>query len=158
MNLQIDRNTKVFNTPIEIGLRVLFILNKFHPKPLSLESLIYLDYFLIHSQDIKDGPPSLHPKYPFRSTEIIIKREIIQTGLKYLLSKELIQVQLSNNGIKYTITNLTSHVLILFESTYANKLQKLCDWLYKRFGDNDEDSLKTIVDTNIEKWGGEFIN
>ena|ERR1051326_5516665 len=158
MNLLVERNTKVFNTPLEIGLRTLFILCKFSPATLSLESLVYLDYFTIHSGDIKSGPKSLHPKYPFRSSEIIIKREILQKGLTFLLSKELIEVKLSNEGIKYSATKIGVHVESLFDSNYSKNLRTICDWVYNHFSSFTDKNLKDLADLNIEKWGGEFSN
>jgi hypothetical protein len=158
MNLQVERNTKVFNTPIEIGLRLLFILNRFAPQALTVEMLIYLDYFLIHSGDIKNGPSSLHPKYPFRSAEIIIKRELVQKGLYYLQSKQLVEIEFSEKGLFYRASNLGSQVLTLFESGYSTRLQEMSRWLYQEFANTEEEKLKTMIEVNLQKWGGEFVN
>lgn len=38
-----------FNNPLEVGLRLLCILNEAYPKKISLQSLIYVDYIIIHS-------------------------------------------------------------------------------------------------------------
>ena len=42
---------KVFNSPLEIALRVLLILHLSGKKSLSLERLIIYDYLIIHSGD-----------------------------------------------------------------------------------------------------------
>jgi ABC-3C biological conflict system middle component len=158
MNKTFDRETRLFNTPLEIGLRALFILGHFFPKALSIETIIYLDYFAIHSGDLKQGPKSLHPKYPFRSSELVVKREILQKGLSLLVSKELIQVQLRNEGIFYIITDIGKHVQTLFDSKYSTQLASMSKWLNERFGTSTESELADIVSANIEKWGGEFSN
>jgi len=158
MNLELERNTRLFNTPLEISLRTLFILTKFFPKDLELETLIYLDYFAVHSNDLRGGPQSLHPKYPFRSSEIVVKRDILQKGLIYLISKELVEIKLADEGIKYAATNIGRNIISLFDSRYAKGLSLICNWLFERFYDLSENDLKKIVDTNIEKWGGEFSN
>lgn len=158
MSQAFDRETRLFNTPLEIGLRALFILAQFFPKALSIESLIYLDYFAIHSGDIKQGPKSLHPKYPFRSSELVVKREILQKGLALLVSKELIKVQLHSDGIFYVITDIGKHVQTLFDSKYSAHLAEMSKWLNDRFAASSESELANIVSANIEKWGGEFSN
>ncbi len=158
MNETFDREARLFNTPLEIGLRSLFILGHFYPKELSLESLIYLDYFAIHSGDLREGQKSLHPKYPFRSSELVVKREILQKGLSLLISKELVVVQLRNEGIFYIITDIGKHVLTLFESKYSTSLSNMSLWLKERFSVSTESQLADIVSANIEKWGGEFSN
>lgn len=158
MNQITDRNTKLFNTPLELGLRTLFIMTRFYPENLSIESIIYLDYFAIHSSDIKEGPKSLHPKYPFRSSELVVKREILQKSMAFLVSKELVEIKLTNEGIYYASTDIGRHLISLFESNYSKQLVSVCDWLYERFSNLTEEDMAQIVSINIEKWGGEFSN
>lgn len=150
-----DRNSKIFNTPIELSLRCLFILSKFKEGNISVDKLIYFDYFLIHSSDVIKKSKSIHPKYPFRSTEIIIKREILNKALSLLISKELIKVVLSE-GINYTITEIGIQVLKYFESSYSLRLNQLSQLIYDTFKDYAEQQLAELVNANLQKWGSEF--
>jgi hypothetical protein len=153
-----ERNTKLFNSPIEIGLRVLFILYKFSPQTLNIDKLIYFDYFLIHSSDIDKSQQSLHPKYPFRSTEVIIKRELLNLSLKLLIAKQLIEVVFEENGITYKTTKIGQKFIEFMESDYAKEIAEKSEWLHSTFKDYPDIKLLEIVNSNIEKWGSEFNN
>lgn len=39
----------IFNTPLEIGLRILFVLNAIKPRGIDLNRLVIYDYFLLNS-------------------------------------------------------------------------------------------------------------
>ena len=49
---------RLFNTPLECGLRLLFLLNACYPKRGDLQRLISYDYLMVHSGDVGDGPAS----------------------------------------------------------------------------------------------------
>lgn len=153
-----ERNLKLFNTPVEIGLRSLFLLNEFKPISLSIDKLIYLDYFLIHAGDVSKEQQSIHPKYPFRSGEIVVKRELLVNALKLLISKELVGIRFCSTGIEYEITNIGCTALQYFESDYAVEIKKVSEWLYQTYKDYSELQLSDLINANIQKWGSEFTN
>jgi hypothetical protein len=153
-----ERNVQLFNSPVEIGLRTLFLLNNFYPKGLSVDKLIYLDYFLIHSGDISKDRKSLHPKYPFRSTEIVVKRELLTRALRLLTSKELVLVRFPEAGIEYLISEIGRKALDYFESDYAQELSQISNWLFAKYSGYTELQLQDIINANIQKWGSEFSN
>jgi len=153
-----ERNVRLFNSPVELGLRCLFVLSRFQNELLSIDKLIYLDYFLIHAGDVSKEQKSIHPKYPFRSTEIVVKREILANALKLLVSKELVKVSFTSNGIQYSVTDIGKGALGYFESDYAKRILEVSDWLYQTYKDFSEEQLSELINTNIQKWGGEFSN
>lgn len=66
-------SSEVFNTPFELGLRMVFLLNALHPRKADLQTLMYLDYAVIYTGDL-NGPPSLHTPVPLRGAEYISRR------------------------------------------------------------------------------------
>ncbi len=160
-NWQVDsdeRNVQLFNSPVEIGLRTLFLLAKFHPQGLSVDKLIYLDYFLVHSGDVSKEQKSLHPKYPFRSTEIVVKRELLARAIKLLISKELVLIRFVETGIEYMISEIGKKALEYFESDYAFQLNQLSDWIFATYANHTDAQLSDVINANIQKWGTEFSN
>jgi hypothetical protein len=145
----------VFNSPLEVGLRLLFIFNK-TSKSLDLQRLIYYTYLLIHSGDIPDSPKSIHADLPRRSFEMLVNREVIQKSLTLLIMKDLIAVKYSNSGIQYHKNKNTGHFLGYFESEYSKELQKRADWLCSRFDKLTDKKLSKFMDENAGKWGSEF--
>lgn len=148
---------RIFNTSFDIGLRALFLITE-AKKPIDLQSLVYLDYFLVHSGDIKDGPESLQPSNTFRAGEILIKRNLMKDGLYIMHLKQLLDILPQEKGIYYAKNKLgCTFVKKYFKSAYSDELLLRAKWVNKKFGRFDEDKLKHYVKANITKWGLEFI-
>lgn len=157
VNIFETRNTNVFNTSLEIGFRILYLLQGIYPKEIDINRLVIYDYFLLNSGDFPNGIKSLHPPIPHRSSQIIIKPLIIKDALSLMSSKELIDIIFSVDGIKYKANDLTKKFIELQDNEYSNNLILISEWINKQFGEISDDKLKTIVENNIPNWGGEFI-
>jgi len=156
MNLFEERNTSVFNSPLEIGLRILYVLNELHPYGCDLQRLIYYDYILVHSSDIPDGPQSIHPSIPHRTTEILVKRELVKKGLTLMQSKQLIDSVFDSTGITYRATALTGPFIEYNKSEYAVRLKEISSWLVDKFKAYSDEKLSLFIRNNLDVWGGEF--
>lgn len=143
---------------MESGLRSLTILVAAYPNYYDLERLVIYDYLLVHSGDIDNGPKSIHPNTPHRSGEILIKRPIIESGLKNMISKGLIESRYSKSGIMYAATEVSSPFLDTLQAEYTIKLIKTADWVFEIFGGYSIEDLKELVNDNLDVWGGEFVN
>ncbi len=157
MNVFEERNTNVFNSPLEIGLRILYLLNEMLPYGCDLQRLIYYDYILIYSSDIPGGPSSIHPSIPHRSTEILVKRDLLKKGLTLMQSKQLIASTFDPTGITYRATELTKPFLEYNQSEYAQNLKGTSIWLVQKFKSYSDEALANFVNDNMDTWGGEFI-
>lgn len=146
---------KLFNTPLEIGLRSLFILSN-TKKTIDLQTLIYYDYLLLHSGDVNDGPLSIHPSTPLRSGEILVKRELMQKGLQMMHQKEIISIVLNESGIGYKANKLTKKFLSYQTSHYSKILNERAFWVNNRFKSFKPEKLKKFMESNLEKWSMEF--
>lgn len=158
MNTTETTSSNIFNSPLEIGLRCLYILNQVPGEALDLQRLIYYDYLMIHSSDVPGGPISLHPKIPHRSTEILIKRNILMKGLFLMKSKELIEVIFGQDGISYQTSRLTSTFLEYLNSDYSKSLKDTSKWVISTFTKYSDHALAEFITTNLHSWGGEFLN
>ena len=144
-----------FNSPLECGLRILFVLNSAHGRAADLQRLIAYDYLLVHSGDV-NGPVSLHPSVPFRGTEFLVKRDVIGLGLNEMFSRELLDKTFDSSGILYRSTELTAAFISLLKTEYANSLRERADWVVKHFGDMNDSELSDFMTESIGKWGAEF--
>ena len=156
MNPFEERNTTVFNSPLEIGLRVLYILSELYPNGCDLQRLVYYDYILVHSNDVPNGPESIHPNTPHRTAEILVKRELVKKGLTLMNSKQLIQSIFDSSGILYTATELTLPFLEYNNSEYAQSLKNVSKWLVEKFNSYSDENLSLFIKNNMDIWGGEF--
>lgn len=156
MSSDLRRKSRPFNSPLECGLRMLFILTGQAERSLDLQRLVNYDYLLVHSGDVPDGPKSLHPDVPFRGNELLVKRDLVHAGLNAMFSRELIEKSFTIMGIMYRANELTFAFTKLLRSTYADDLRSRSQWLMERFGDMPDDELETFMNANVGKWGAEF--
>lgn len=152
------RNINVFNTPIEIGLRALIILNELPQESIDLNRLVIYDYFVTHSSDFNEGEDmnSLHPPSPHRSGELIIKRKVMQEGINLMYSRELLDIEYTKDGIYYKANQLSSYFVNYLDSAYALNLIKCSRAVIQRFKQYSDKELNLFVKINIPKWGSEF--
>jgi hypothetical protein len=150
------QHVRPFNSALECGLRTLFILNASQNAPMDLQRLIAYDYLLVHSGDIENGPASLHPAVPYRGTELLVKRKMVQAGLNQMIAKELIQIDFTPEGFLYGPTALTGAFINLLKSPYAAELKARAGWLCDYFHEYSDRELDAYITQNIGRWGAEF--
>ncbi|HEY9756762.1 MAG TPA: ABC-three component system middle component 2 [Oculatellaceae cyanobacterium] len=145
-----------FNLPVEFGIRSLYIFAAVAPQRLDVHRLSYLDYLLIHSADVVDGPPSLHAPVPNRGGEWLVKRQILESGINLMIERELLSKYFDETGISYSSTNLTLPFIDLLKSVYATELKKRATWLRDNFSSMPLSELEHFMVSNLRKWGAEF--
>jgi hypothetical protein len=146
----------LFNGAPEYGFRMLFLLDAANPEQADLQRLISYDYLLVHSGDVEGGPPSLHPAVPFRGSELLVKRDLVRSGLDLMFARELVEKQLTEQGIVYRGSEMTRAFLDLLKTPYAVNLRGRAHWVIKRFGSLTEHAIKSFMSENIGRWGAEF--
>jgi hypothetical protein len=152
----LSRGVRPFNTPLECGLRLLFVLHAAKEDAADLQRLVSYDYLLVHSGDVASGPDSLHPAVPFRGSELLVKRDLIRAGLNQMFSRELLQKSFSTAGITYRANELTGAFIMLMNSEYATALRLRADWVIRQFGSLHDSELAQFMSENVGRWGAEF--
>lgn len=146
----------LFNTPIESGLRSLFVLEAVKPATCDLQRLVIYDYLLVHSEDVPKGPPSLHPATPLRSGELLVRRNLVEHGLRLLIRKGLVTKTFTKEGIHYAASELAKPFLDYFQTSYAVRCQEISKWIADRFQGLSDDKLREFIHENLGRWGAEF--
>lgn len=149
------KKIRIFNSPEEVGVRVLFILD-ICGKKMSSQRIMYYDYFALHLNDIDERYESLHPDNPNHSSEIAVRREKINQGLNLMISKGLLSVKYSKTGIYYQKNQLTSSFVSLFKNGYAVRLKQNISIVDNMFREYTDSKIYKYVNTNIGSWVGEF--
>jgi len=152
----VNKRLILFNSPVEVGLRSLVLLTDLFPDACTLDRLVILDYFVIHSDDLPHGPQGLHPQTPHRSGELLVRRNAIQAGLMLFYSRGLIEIQYHVRGILYAATETSSSFLDSIDAEYVSGLRDRSAWLHSTFGDIPDAELRSMVQGNIGVWGAEF--
>lgn len=151
MGQEITRALELFNSPVEVGLRCLLIINQ--KRRVNLEQLVMFDYLCLNTNDF-DGPPSIHAPVPHRSVQILVRREMIKTGLRLLISKELVSIVNLKSGLYYSKTKLTSLFLNHLTSEYRMDYQNRLEWVLTNYGNWSEEKLGKFINSNNDKLGG----
>jgi len=146
----------LFNTPIESGLRALFVLEAVSPEQCDLQRLVIYDYLLVHSDDVLAGPPALHPATPLRSGELLVRRTLVEHGLRLLLRKGLVTKSYAKAGIYFSATKHAKSFLAYFKSPYAMRCGEISKWIAGRFQPMTDDELREFIHENLGRWGAEF--
>lgn len=150
------RNTAPFNSPTEIGLRSTVLLFEMYPEVASLQRLVVYDYLLVHSDDVPDGPEGLHPKTPYRSAELLVRRETLQKGLVLYMSRGLVHGAYLPEGFRYSATERTGGFIESFDAAYVADLRARAAWLVEQFGERTDEQLDEFAREHLGEWGAEF--
>lgn len=149
------KKIQIFNSPEEVGVRILLILD-ICQKRMSKQRIMYYDYFSLHLKDLDQTQESLHPDNPNHSSEIAIKRDLINKGLDLIIAKGLVSVKYSKTGIYYQYNQLTHEFVNLFQNTYVEELKMNIATVNEFFLKYSDRQIYKYINGNIGKWAGEF--
>lgn len=144
----------VFNTPFELGLRMVYLLQALFPRGADLQKLVLLDYAVVYSADLK-GPTSLHTPVPYRGGELMSRRELIEQGLHLMSTRALVSASWGPEGITYFAGENSRALTGGLGSRYLRMLDTRCAWVAGRFGDMDSLTLTEEFSASGHLWGAE---
>lgn len=149
------KQQELFNTPFELGLRMVYLLSALRPSGADLQKLVLLDYVIVYSQDV-GGPASLHTPVPYRNAELFSRRERIEQGLYLMSTRGLVDVVLDDRGMTY-IAGASSFTMVgSLSSKYWRELQERCSWAAERFGKANSTDLLALFAESGHLWGAEL--
>lgn len=152
----------IYNTPIEIGIRLLMIIVK-NKIEIDFDKLLILDYLSLHANVINKDFKSLHPDNPFHGLEMHSKMNISRSAINLLISKGLIDVNFTSEGIVYGSNSISEYFLSFFEGDYYKELEMNIDKVLNKFCLYELNDLQEFIFENIDKWNGnsrsnEYLN
>lgn len=152
----IDSEPKTpFNSSLETGTRAMIILVASYPNSLDLQRLVDFDYLVVHSGDV-GGPESLHPPLPMRAGELLIRRNIIESGIMLMMSRGFIERVVKEDGIEYVASDTAMPFVSSLITSYTKNLQDRANWVVLNFGEASRNSLQLITAKFFDKWTTEF--
>lgn len=158
MEKNLKRDARIFNSPLEAGLRALILLNELKPQSgLDLQHIVVLDYILTHSGDIPSGPKSLHADIPHRASAIALRRKLLEAGLDLLVSRDLLlKVYSPQFGVTFKVSEISEKFLNYFESNHFANLVSRAKWVNQNFGKESGQDLIKLFNANMDRWNSEF--
>ncbi|MFS1492581.1 ABC-three component system middle component 2 [Vibrio splendidus] len=138
----------VFNSSLEAGVRAVSFLDSYYPNSLDFEQLMKIDYVLVNSSDF-NGPESLHPQTPNRQGELSSRREIVRAGIDLMKRFGLIEIDLTQYGVFYRVTESAEPYLELMKTKYALSLRKTSEWLAHELNEDGFEKLNKTLGERV---------
>lgn len=145
----------IFNSPFELGIRMVYLLQALAPHGADLQKLVLLDYAIVYSADL-NGPSSLHTPIPYRGAELMSRRELIEQGLYLMSTRGLVTASWGSEGIDYFAGATARAMTGSLTSTYLLDLENRCDWVAEQFGSATSGELIAGFAESGHLWGAEL--
>jgi len=146
----------VFNSALETGIRSVCILAANPSMQYDLQQLLAFDHLVVHTGDVTNAPPSLHPNVLQRNGELLIRRPLVERGLLLMESKKLVEKLISTDGFYYTATDLATVLIESLTNDYVSELYKRSQWAVERFKDFGDNFFAEVFNTAFDRWTNEF--
>lgn len=150
-----EESTSPFNSALETGIRTLAILVASHPNAHDVSRLVQYDYLTVHSADA-GGPISLHPPLPYRSGELLVRRGLIQAGLRLMMSRSLVSREFHTHGFRYRAEEAAGAFFDNMRSLYILELRNRAEWVASTFDNLESRALDATINRLFEAWTTEF--
>ena len=145
----------LFNSPLETSLRALVVLDALHPRTCTLSELTWFDHLVVHTSDV-EGPESLHPDLPSRGGELLVRRRLVEEGMRLLINADLATLLDEDDGVRYVAGDDAPSFIDLMETRYCRRLKACATWLAETFGSMTEEQMRGIVHERLGRWTLEF--
>lgn len=146
----------IFNSALETGVRSICILVVDLSNKFDLQQLLALDHIVVHTGDIENAPPSLHPNILQRSGELLVRRPLVENGLVLMESKRLVQKVITPDGFFYCATELASVFIENLTNEYIKELSQRAQWAVTMYNDYGDRLFSEIFNSAFDHWRNEF--
>ena len=109
---------RLLNTPLEMGLRILLLLNSSSLEFWTNEQILSFDFISCYGKEFGVSDTNLHGDGKYKFSELSLRNELLKEALKWLVLQGLINVDVSQ-GFRYGITDLGSDFISSIDDTYS---------------------------------------
>lgn len=135
----------IFNSPFEVSLRVLLILNEYEDKYLTSDIITVVDFISVYGASFGISKTNLHGDSLFKFSEFAARRQLVQQSIKMLVVKDMFTVNCNENGFTYSITNNGIRYCNSLESDYANIFREMVHKSRKYIIDYSEQDMLNMI-------------
>jgi len=150
-----DRKPLTFNGPLEAGIRAVAVLGSVYPNSFDIQRLTAYDYLLVRTS-VLDGPEDLHPTALIQTPATEVRRKIVQDALHMMMTRDLIERDVGENGISYRAGEAAAMFLESLTTPYIRALKERADWLTDRLSGYDELAFDAMMREFFDRWIVEF--
>lgn len=144
-----------FNGPLEAGVRAVAVLGSAFPRAYDIQRLTAFDYLLVRTH-LLGGPEDLHPTTPIQTPATEVRRNVVQNALHLMMSRDLVDRNVSNAGISYCAGEAAAMFLDSLRTPYLMALKSRADWLVFHLADYTDSALDNLMRQFFDRWVIEF--
>jgi hypothetical protein len=152
-----SRHKLTFNGPLEAGVRAVSVLGAAFPQSYDIERLTAYDYLLVRTHQL-GGPDDLHPKGLIETPATQVRREVVQSGLSLMMTRDLVTRVVEVNGIRYKAGETAALFLDSLRSPYLDALKLRAQWLVTHLQEYDDAAFQDLMRRFFANWVIEFQN
>lgn len=143
-------SNKLFNTPFELSLHVILLLNAVG-KAITLDRIAAYDFMTIYSGDFGISNVSLNGENGFAFSELSARRKLIKAAVKDLVLDGLVTAEDRDSGILYSISESGKTMSGSFQSEYAVKYKTLTVLVVEKYEKVDDIQLLDMINQQSTK-------
>lgn len=137
--------TNIFNSPFEVSLRVLLLLESLKGSSYSSDILAAIDFMVVYGQDFGVSNVNLHGDNLFKYSEFATRRELTNEATKHLVRKGLISINSTKDGFTYIISTVGIQYCTSLKSDYANAYRKIALKLKEKIEGMSEQQILSLI-------------
>jgi len=142
--------SNVFNTPFEISLRVLLILEASVSNPLTVDMITAADFITVHGKEFGVHDNNLHGDNVYKFSEFTVRREMVKAATKSLGLDSLITVRYLAHGFAYALTASGAEYCKKLSCSYAKEYRaNVVKTLLFLKNKTEQDVLNSIVKLSV---------
>lgn len=147
---------EMFNSPFEVSLRILIVLNVARAN-LSIDRLTAIDFISIYGKDFEVSDENLHGNNDYRFSEFASKREVASIALKELVLKGYVKPKCNKSGFTYCLTRRGVDYCQRFSNEYADYFSTIANSAVFKYSDlSDRKLIHLINEYAISMFGGKM--
>lgn len=146
--------SRLFNTPFEMGLRMVLLLSVSPQNTFSVDRIVGLDFITSYAADFDLPYANLHGDNHMKYGEIVSRRLLVQEAVKDLVTRGLLNVSI-DRGYLFSISENGKKYSRSLKSEYAKTYKEIAKTVIKKYKDNtDAGILATIQSYSVQSLKG----
>ena len=143
-------SNKLFNTPFELSLHVVLLLDM-TDTGLTLDRIAAYDFIAIYCEDFGVADRSLNGENGFAFSELSARRNLTKTAIKDLVVDGLVVATDDETGILYSVSDIGKKMSEGFQSEYAERYKELMHLVVDKYGNYSDVQLFNEINRQSTK-------
>lgn len=135
---------KLFNSPFEMGLRIIILLAESPREKFSVDRIIGLDFISCYAADFGMPYANLHGDNGYRYGEIAGRRILVQEAVKKLVTQGLIDVTV-DRGYMFSISKSGKKYAGSLNTDYAKEYRTVAKAAAVKYKDNTDARILATI-------------